>query len=79
MRWCLWLKDASPAELRALPEVMKRVEAVQGIPREKHRRAHAQGGADANAVLLYLASRNEVSLPSRKFPPSGATTFRLAS
>jgi hypothetical protein len=31
-RWCLWLKDASPAELRALPEVVKRVEAVK-----KHR------------------------------------------
>lgn len=28
-RWCLWLKDASPAELRALPEVMKRVEKVR--------------------------------------------------
>jgi len=31
-RWCLWLKDASPAELRAMPEVMKRVEGVR-----KHR------------------------------------------
>jgi hypothetical protein len=31
-RWCLWLKDASPAEVRALPEVMNRVEAVR-----KHR------------------------------------------
>jgi len=28
-RWCLWLKDASPAELRKMPEVMKRVEAVR--------------------------------------------------
>ncbi len=28
-RWCLWLKDASPAELRAVPEVMKRVEQVK--------------------------------------------------
>jgi hypothetical protein len=28
-RWCLWLKDASPGELRDLPEVMKRVEAVR--------------------------------------------------
>jgi hypothetical protein len=31
-RWCLWLKDASPAQLRAMPEVMKRVEGVR-----KHR------------------------------------------
>lgn len=33
-RWCLWLKDASPGELRALPEVMGRVEGVR-----KHREA----------------------------------------
>jgi len=33
-RWCLWLKDASPAELRALPEVMERVDGVR-----KHREA----------------------------------------
>lgn len=25
-RYCLWLKDASPAELRSMPEVLKRVE-----------------------------------------------------
>lgn len=29
MRWCLWLKDASPAELRRLPKVMERVEHVR--------------------------------------------------
>jgi len=28
-RWCLWLKDASPAEMRRLPEIMKRVEGVR--------------------------------------------------
>lgn len=28
-RYCLWLGDATPAELRAMPEVMKRVEAVR--------------------------------------------------
>ncbi len=28
-RWCLWLGDCSPAELQALPEAMKRVQAVQ--------------------------------------------------
>lgn len=32
IRWCLWLKDVSPADLRAMPEVMKRVELVK-----KHR------------------------------------------
>lgn len=28
-RWCLWLVDATPKELKALPEVMKRIEAVK--------------------------------------------------
>lgn len=28
-RWCLWLGDLKPNELRALPECMKRVEAVR--------------------------------------------------
>jgi hypothetical protein len=37
-RWCLWLKGASPAELRALPEVMRRVEGVRKH-REESRRA----------------------------------------
>lgn len=31
-RWCLWLKDINPNELRQLPEVLHRVEAVK-----KHR------------------------------------------
>lgn len=28
-RWCLWLKDASPTQIRKMPEVMKQVEAVK--------------------------------------------------
>ena len=28
-RWCLWLGEATPAQLRALPEAMKRMSAVQ--------------------------------------------------
>jgi hypothetical protein len=28
-RWCLWLGDCSPSELRKMPEVMNRVEAVK--------------------------------------------------
>lgn len=30
-RWCLWVGDAEPSELRKLPEVMKRVEAVRRV------------------------------------------------
>lgn len=28
-RWCLWLGDCSPAELKAMPEALKRVQAVR--------------------------------------------------
>lgn len=28
-RWCLWLGEATPGELRAMPEAMKRIEAVR--------------------------------------------------
>ena len=28
-RWCLWLGDCSPVELRAMPEALKRVQAVK--------------------------------------------------
>ena len=28
-RWCLWLKDAAPSDIRKLPAIMRRVEAVQ--------------------------------------------------
>lgn len=30
-RWCLWLGDCTPAELRAMPEAMKRVQAVRNF------------------------------------------------
>ena len=32
-RWCLWLKDATPADLRAMPQIMRRIELVR-----KHRK-----------------------------------------
>ncbi len=30
-RWCLWLKDAEPSALRAMPQVRARLLAVQGV------------------------------------------------
>src|SRR5699024_7686077 len=44
-RWCLWLGDCSPSELRAMPETMKRVEAERAI-RLASRRAPTQRTAD---------------------------------
>lgn len=30
-RWCLWMKGISPTELRAMPQVMRRIEAVKAM------------------------------------------------
>jgi hypothetical protein len=38
-RWCLWLKDALPSELRLMPEVMKRIELVKEHRLESNREA----------------------------------------
>lgn len=37
IRWCLWLKDASPAAMRAIPPVMEAVENVQKMRAESSR------------------------------------------
>ena len=37
IRWCLWLKDASPAAMRAVPPVMEAVENVQKMRAESSR------------------------------------------
>jgi hypothetical protein len=38
-RWCLWLDEAEPQELRGMPEVLKRVEAVRKVRAESVREA----------------------------------------
>lgn len=44
-RWCLWLGDASPSELKKLPECLKRVNAVRAY-RAASRRAATKKLAD---------------------------------
>ncbi len=60
MRWCLWLKDASPDELRALPEVMKRIEAVREF-RTKSTAAPTRKAAQTPSLFFFI------SQPARKF------------
>jgi hypothetical protein len=36
-RWCLWLKDANPKELRELKEVSKRIEKIRKLRSESNR------------------------------------------
>ena len=59
-RWCLWLKDASPAELRALPEVMKRVERVK-----KYRLDSTREATRKLAAVPYLFG--EIRQPESKY------------
>ena len=76
-RWCLWLGDTPPAELRAMPEALKRVQAVKAL-REASRSAPTQKLAATptrfhvenmpTAPYLVLP---EVSSERREFIPFG--------
>ena len=77
MRWCLWLRDASPTELRALPEVMKRVQAVKEF-RSKSTAAPTRKAAQAPTLFFYVSQPAikyilipEVSSERRNYIPIG--------
>ncbi len=76
-RWCLWLGDCPPNELRQMPEVMKRVEAVRQLrlasksaPTQKlaatPTRFHVENIPDAPYLVI-----PEVSSERRAFIPIG--------
>jgi len=59
-RWCLWLKDCPAAELKAMPEVMKRVRAV-----EHHRKASSRPATQALAATPHLFG--EIRQPAGRY------------
>lgn len=76
-RWCLWLGDCPPATLRAMPEALKRVQAVKDMRAasrsaptrklaETPTRFHVENMPDAPYLLL-----PEVSSERRQFIPIG--------
>ena len=76
-RWCLWLGDCPPGELRKMPEAMKRVEAVRQFrlaskspPTQKlaqtPTRFHAENMPDSTYLLI-----PEVSSERRAYIPIG--------
>jgi len=76
-RWCLYLKDCPPEELRALPEVMKRIEAVRKFrlksTAENTRmlasqptRFHVENAPEGNYLII-----PEVSSELRNYVPIG--------
>jgi hypothetical protein len=77
LRWCLWLKDISPAELRALPLVLQRVQAVKQM---RLASTKAVTVAQANTPTLFGEDRQtdqpyllipRVSSESRRYIPIG--------
>jgi hypothetical protein len=52
-RWCLWLRDVSPANMRSLPEVMKRVNAVREF-RLKSTKAATRKYADLPYLFMEI-------------------------
>ncbi len=53
-RWCLWLMDCPPNELKALPEVMRRVQAVRSMRLQS---TDAQTKLDASKPSLFQKIR----------------------
>jgi hypothetical protein len=59
-RWCLWLQDCPAAELKAMPEVMKRVRAVAA-----HRRASSRAATQALADIPHMFG--EIRQPTGRY------------
>lgn len=76
-RYCLWLGKCTPAELRKMPECLKRVEAVRAYRlkspsagtrklAEKPTRFHVENMPDGNYIVI-----PEVSSQNRRYIPMG--------
>lgn len=79
-RWCLWLGDCPPHELRAMPEAMKRVAAVRKFRlasksaptrklAERPTRFHVENIPDGNFIVI-----PKVSSERRRYIPIGFMT-----
>jgi len=76
-RWCLWLKDCPPGQLKSMPEVMKHVEGVRKHRAESKRattqelaKTPALFGEDRQPTTSYLLIPS-VSSERRPFIPVG--------
>lgn len=85
MRWCLWLQGANPAELRNLPMVMQRVQAVKTF-RESSSAAPTRRAAETPTLFFYISQPEteyivipEVSSERRKYIPMGLLPKEIIS
>jgi restriction-modification enzyme MmeI-like protein len=77
MRWCLWLVDASPGELRDLPTVMERVQRVKEF-REKSTADPTRKASKKPMLFFHISQPTakfiaipEVSSQNRQYIPIG--------
>ncbi len=71
-RWCLWLVGITPAELRAMPEVMKRADVVR-----RNREASKRKTTRALAGTPYLFGERRQPTTSYLLIPSVSSETRL--
>jgi len=83
MRWCLWLVDANPAELRELPKVMERVQRVKDF-REKSTADPTRKSAKTPTLFFYISQPGEkfiaipeVSSETRRYIPIGFLSSQI--
>lgn len=76
-RYCLWLQDAEPGELRAMPAVMRRVEAVRNF-RSRSTAAPTRKAAQTPTRFFFVSQPTvnyivipEVSSERRQYIPIG--------
>jgi hypothetical protein len=76
-RYCLWLKDASPADIRALPEVHRRLAAVRDF-RQSSKRPATRNLAATPSAFAFVSHREapyllvpSVSSEKRTYIPIG--------
>jgi type II restriction/modification system DNA methylase subunit YeeA len=76
-RWCLWLKNALPTEIRNYPEILNRVEAVKSF-RLKSERADTRKLASTPYLFAFISHQESsyiiipsVSSEKRKYVPIG--------
>jgi hypothetical protein len=79
-RWCLWLKDATPGEIRTMPEIMRRVEAVRKF-RMQSKKAATVRQAEIPSLFAEIRQTGSdyllvplVSSEHRKYIPLGFFT-----
>lgn len=88
-RWCLWLGDCPPSELRAMPQAMKRVQAVKAF-RLASKSAPTQKLADTPTrfhvefmpkriymVIPEVSSQRRDYIPMGYLPPSTLASNKL--